>query len=82
MSKVYIILNEMIYRGKNGTPITEIVQPIHRTLEGAITALVEIAEDAGVDMTTGEDEHSVYLPTRNTPYESDEYYIEGIEIVD
>lgn len=83
MSSVYVIMNESVIRGVDN-PVTEIVQPVHRTLEGAIQALFEIAEDAGVDMNTfnGDTENSVYLPTQGTPFESDEYYIEEVEVVD
>lgn len=82
MSSVYVILNESIIRGKD-VPVTEIVKPIHLTLESAVQALYEIAEDAGLDMNSweGETEHSVYLPTTGTAFESDEYYIEEVETV-
>lgn len=79
--KVWVILNESIVRGQD-IPITEIVQPMHRTLEGAITALVEIAEDAGVEYDHNSSEHSVYLPIKGTAFESDEYYIEEVEVVE
>lgn len=83
MSSVFVIVNESTIRGVD-YPTVEYVQPMHSTLEGAVQALFEIAEDAGVDMNTfnGDTENSVYLPVEGTPFESDEYYIEEVEVVD
>lgn len=79
MSSVFVIVNESTIRGVD-YPTVEYVQPLHFTMAGALQALAEIAEDAGVILEG--DENSVYLPTQGTPFESDEYYIEEVEVID
>lgn len=79
MASIFLILNEAYPKGVS-MPVTEVVNPARWTYQDALDDLSDIASDAGVVIDG--DESSVFLPTKGTHLESDEYYIIELEVSD
>lgn len=79
MTSVFVIINESLPKGSN-IVLTEIVQPARWTYQEALDDLADIAYDAGVKVD--EDATSVYVPTKGTYLDADEYYITELEVSD
>jgi len=76
MSEVFIILNESTPIGVDA-PVTEVQPKYYTSLQAAMDALADIAEDYGIYIE--DDANSVYVPVEGTHLESDEYYIVELE---
>lgn len=72
---VYLIMNESCIKGTD-VPLTEIVSG-HTTLQKALDALNDIARSADVELD--ENETSFYVKPIPS-FDSDEYYIECLEL--
>lgn len=76
MTTKYLILNETTFHGVD--QVTTEVTSLHATLQGALDAVHDIAEDLGVEVE--EDANSVVaLGEYGTGIQTDEYYIVEIE---
>lgn len=76
MSTKYLILNETTFHGTD--QVTTEVTSLHGTLQGAMDAIHDIAEE--LDVEVEDDANSVVVDgVSGTGIETDEYYIIEIE---